>query len=471
MEHTFAPETFVKHSKKAFKKRLSSILLYGSAKQRQLYHDFDLMVVLATKGNVAADLQALQKITNQWPDAHIDLQLLYAEEIEIQDNFSLDTHGCFVIEVLKESEVLFGKNPFIAMTPSPNRIKQSVLQKIQYYVFRARQSFFGYQIHAKDQNPDFHRKKILFAIQDLLLAENIHVDAQRALEQFTERHPEVLTASEAHLFRKAETPSLEQLLPVYEKIYSFALARYGKASAEEPPKPSRWNCNGIVTEYLFPKIPTKSAIILCDGLPGVPQQHGLMHELSKKGFAVFFPRYRGTWESDGTFLERSPERDIEELIKELRVMKDRRPFKQSFDRIFLIGTSFGGAVSLSLGNHPQVERAVSLSPVFDFTKLNGMDSLCDFLRDAWMGAYRFDISQWKLLASGELLAPETTMNEASAKKHLVIGGKEDTQIPQKQLKAFCAKHKLDCRILENTGHISLRRIQGNLLTTVLDFLS
>ena len=57
----------------------------------------------------------------------------------------------------------------------------------------------------------------------------------------------------------------------------------------------------IVTEFFPPARKTKrqKVVIICGGMPGMPGSSYLLEFFSKKGFWVFNPRYRGTWESGG----------------------------------------------------------------------------------------------------------------------------------------------------------------------------
>src|ERR1035441_9301255 len=60
----------------------------------------------------------------------------------------------------------------------------------------------------------------------------------------------------------------------------------------------------IVTEFLPPARTgkTQKAIILCDGMPSIPRKQPLAEFLAAKGHWVFYPRYRGAWESGGEVL-------------------------------------------------------------------------------------------------------------------------------------------------------------------------
>ncbi|HXA84776.1 MAG TPA: hypothetical protein VNZ47_06875, partial [Candidatus Dormibacteraeota bacterium] len=75
----------------------------------------------------------------------------------------------------------------------------------------------------------------------------------------------------------------------------------------------------IVAEFLPPIRPLKrqKVIILCDGMPSMPGKQQLMAFLAAKGYWVFYPRYRGSWESGGKFLQQSPHKDILDVIDEL----------------------------------------------------------------------------------------------------------------------------------------------------------
>jgi len=75
----------------------------------------------------------------------------------------------------------------------------------------------------------------------------------------------------------------------------------------------------ILAEFLPPtrERKTQKVVILCDGMPSIPRKQSLSEFLATKGFWVIYPRYRGAWESDGHFLEKSPHQDILDIIDDL----------------------------------------------------------------------------------------------------------------------------------------------------------
>src|ERR1700722_6684019 len=108
----------------------------------------------------------------------------------------------------------------------------------------------------------------------------------------------------------------------------------------------------IVAEFLPPARPRKQdkVIILCDGMPSIPRKQALVEFLAGKGYWVFYPRWRGAWESGGRFFEHSPHEDIldvfDELPKQIKELAFGRTFRCSPSQIFIIGGSFGGAASI-----------------------------------------------------------------------------------------------------------------------------
>src|SRR3989344_5733254 len=73
----------------------------------------------------------------------------------------------------------------------------------------------------------------------------------------------------------------------------------------------------IVAEFLPPIKASKKVIIFLSGAPSVPKLADTLNFYSQKGFWVFHPRYRGSWESGGSFLEKSPEKDALDIINQL----------------------------------------------------------------------------------------------------------------------------------------------------------
>src|SRR5208337_2136373 len=166
----------------------------------------------------------------------------------------------------------------------------------------------------------------------------------------------------------------------------------------------------IVTEFL-PPVPMgkrQRAIILCDGMPSIPRKQPLAEFLCAKGYWVFYPRYRGAWESGGKFLARSPHVDILDVIgglsKEFRELAFGRRFRVAADELFVIGGSFGGAAAILSSLDPRVRKAVANCPVVDWAILRRAEkeetsnvSYAAYIRAAFGNGYRLSDKNWAKL--------------------------------------------------------------------------
>lgn len=234
-------------------------------------------------------------------------------------------------------------------------------------------------------------------------------------------------------------------------------------------KPQRININGIICEY-FISPDSDQALVLLEGLPAVPQRVEFINTLRKNGYSVFYPRFRGTWESTGTFLGNSLVEDVLEVATYIHEGFTTGSSKHKFSSICVLATSFAGAVALSLPKTTHIQKIVSLSPVFDFTKVVGIQTLKTHLRDVFTMAYRFEDSRWNDLLQNKIVAPVSNFDPATASQHLVLAGALDEQISTEGLEAFCKERAVKVKIYQNVGHISYSRISENVLNDIFSFL-
>jgi len=175
----------------------------------------------------------------------------------------------------------------------------------------------------------------------------------------------------------------------------------------------------IVCEFIPPAYTKKlrrgepaKVIILAHGMPGLPWGKSVMEFWSKKGFWVFFPRYRGTWESDGEFLKESPEKDILDVIDELPKgftgLWSGKVYKVRPSELYLFGGSFGGPAAILCSRDPRVTKAVAFAPVIDWeapSEEEPMDKLGAFIPKGFGSAYRFSKKNWTRLSRNEFYSP------------------------------------------------------------------
>jgi len=223
----------------------------------------------------------------------------------------------------------------------------------------------------------------------------------------------------------------------------------------------------IITEFLPPARPAKiqRAIILCDGMPSIPRKQPLAEFLAGKGYWVFYPRYRGAWESGGEFLERSPHLDILDVIsglnKEFRELAFGRRFRVFTDKVFVIGGSFGGAAAILSSLDSRVTKAVANCPVVDWgimrseqKKETSNPSYAAYIRAAFGNGYRLSDKNWKKLSGGKFYNPIYHTGEIDAPKVMMFHAEDDPYIPYRSVRKFARRTGVKLKLLKRGGHLS-----------------
>jgi esterase/lipase len=223
----------------------------------------------------------------------------------------------------------------------------------------------------------------------------------------------------------------------------------------------------IVCEFLPPvRVGKKQrVIVLCDGMPSIPRKQSLSDFLAKKGYWVFYPRYRGVWESGGQFLRQSPHLDILDVIDELPKGVRDLTFGEKFsvrpDEIFVIGGSFGGAAAVLSSLDPRVKKVIANCPVVDWKILKASEraetsnpNYPAYIREAWGHAYRLSDRNWKKLASGTFYNPAHHIDEIDSSKVMMFHAKDDPYVPYRSVLRFAEKTGIKLNLFARGGHIS-----------------
>ena len=220
-------------------------------------------------------------------------------------------------------------------------------------------------------------------------------------------------------------------------------------------------------EFLPPTRPTKKQklIVLCDGMPSIPRKQPLAEFLAQKSFWVIYPRYRGTWESDGEFLARSPHEDLLDILDELPKQVEEIAFGRRFwlapDQVFVIGGSFGAAAAILVSLSSRVQRVVANCPVVDWSILDRAEkaetskaNYAEYIRQAFGNAYRLSDASWNKLRSGTFYNPWQHRNEIDGSKVLLFHAKDDPNVPYGRTLRFAEITGAKLRTLRRGGHIS-----------------
>ncbi len=240
----------------------------------------------------------------------------------------------------------------------------------------------------------------------------------------------------------------------------------------------------IVAEFLPPSHSSakQKVIILCDGMPSVPRKQPLAAFLAGRGYWVFYPRYRGTWESGGQFLARSPHEDILHVIDELPKGVTDLAFGKHFplkpDQIFVIGGSFGGAVALLASPDSRVKKVVANCPVVDWSILSEEEkietsnpSYAAYIREAFGAGYRLSDRNWRKLRTGAFFNPAHLIHELIASKIMMFHAVDDPYIPYPMVKEFAERTGIRLKSLNRGGHIKTEYIVRRYWATIREFFA
>lgn len=235
----------------------------------------------------------------------------------------------------------------------------------------------------------------------------------------------------------------------------------------------------IVCEFAMPNRSSKKVIILAHGMPGVPKDKATMEFWAKKGFWVFFHRYRGTWESGGEFLKRSPHEDIldviDELPKSFTDLWSGQRYKVRPSELYILGGSFGGSAAILCSRDPRVTKAVAFAPVIDWrapSKDEPMEKLGVFLPKGFGNAYRFSKKNWNRLSRGKFYNPIDEADSLDGKKLLIFHAKDDGSVPYSYAKKFAARTGAKLITLRFGGHFGFSKsLEPRIYKSIKKFLS
>jgi alpha-beta hydrolase superfamily lysophospholipase len=221
----------------------------------------------------------------------------------------------------------------------------------------------------------------------------------------------------------------------------------------------------IIADFLPPtkKTKNKKVIIFCDGMPSVPSKKTVLEFWSKKGYWVIHPRYRGTWESSGSFLQFSLEQDVLQIVnllpKGFKSLWDGKTYKIKNAQIFLFGNSFGGPAAILASQDERVKKVVLMSPVTDWVavhKVNSRDAKLTFIKKAYGEAYRINQNNWNKLKTGKFYNPISATEKIDGAKLLIFQAKNDQSVPWNSVKKFAEKTRAKIYLAKTGGHYGSR---------------
>ena len=226
----------------------------------------------------------------------------------------------------------------------------------------------------------------------------------------------------------------------------------------------------IIAEFIIPpslKAQKEGRVaIICRGAPTMPGYSSVLEFLAKKGFYAIVPRYRGTWESSGTFLQHDPTGDIKEVIdalaKPLLSLWEGKEYRLPKKiQICLFASSFGGPAAFFLSTDKRVSKVVALSPVCDWSDDCGVEPLdeLDAMTKLYYGeGYRLAKNAWKKLKKGDFYNPMTAIDRIDPTKVLIFHTEDDDVVSIASVERYAVVTDAKLLVSKDGGHLGVSEI-------------
>lgn len=201
-------------------------------------------------------------------------------------------------------------------------------------------------------------------------------------------------------------------------------------------------------------------------MPGFPGgKRPLMEFFARKGYWVFNPRWRGSWESGGKFLRLSPERDVRDVMEGIgKGFRDLRSgARQALPKatITLVGVSFGGAAALLLAPDPRVLKVIAVSPVVDWrspSRAEPIETLYGAVKREFGEGYRMARKDWDKLKTGKFYNPAAHAKEIDGGKVFIFHAKDDCVVRWGPVAKFARATGARLVLRAKGGHFSMNEI-------------
>ncbi len=221
----------------------------------------------------------------------------------------------------------------------------------------------------------------------------------------------------------------------------------------------------------------KATLLVCPGLPGIPKEQPLLKRLVQDGFNVLYPRYAGTFESDGSFLQQSP---VDDLMGMLEIVE--KPFTELYGlterqiklgKLIILGSSFGASVGMVLASKIPAD-GIFIAPVANFETQGdyegeqSMQEIMGFVKRSNKHTYRFAEGGREKLNDGILIPPLADFDYSNSKV-LLFHGKDDSTVNPNQSKNISKKTGIELHELPG-GHFPLSSMEYELLVNYINKL-
>jgi len=221
---------------------------------------------------------------------------------------------------------------------------------------------------------------------------------------------------------------------------------------------------GIFFEYVL-QDRIADAVVILPGFPSRNDHNDLIESFFEKGFHVFVPKYRGSYQSSGKFLLKNPVDDLimfaENMDKGIaKSLWDNSKQHFKINKKILVGSSFGGAIALGLAaKSGKFSHLILASPIWDFRKHNenwdeqNLQQVLEYVTRAYENCYRINFDDFlKRMKKFKELYPEFYLSKLQKMPVLVMHDPNDKIVAFKHTKNILPKFANATYIEHYLGH-------------------
>ena len=207
------------------------------------------------------------------------------------------------------------------------------------------------------------------------------------------------------------------------------------------------------------------AIIILPDFPSRNKYDNLISLFYGRGYHVFVPRYRGSYQSGGKFLSKNIIDELAGFIDalekgEVKSLWDMKKKEFKINRKLLIGYDFSGAIALGLAAKTQkFSHIMLIAPIWDYSVYNSqngeqdLNEISEFVKRAYKNCYRYTFKDIvKKLKKFQELRPEYYLPLLKKTPILVMHDPNDKAVPFKHTKEKLGEFDNSTYIEHYLGH-------------------
>jgi len=451
-----------------------SAYIYGSMVTGEINEQSDIDCIVVAKTidyEYAQEINRLRTKLCQELGRKIFINVMKAEDLDtriIANNTFVHRERpyLFLFDLLHHFKIIYGKD-IVSNISLPSSYDHDLRAECVRLVRNIR--YMNYKLLSNEGNeiyaPETIFKNFLFASKIYsIFSRNQYEDYETSVKYLTEKLNSSTALNAYNLLKKEKGENEELGKQVKKDSIVFYDSLLEKMEAELEPAKTRKGCivneNFVVyyefSEDIVSKRSKAPAIVFLNGMPRPSGIEKIATHFVDAGYIFFNVYYPGYWEGRDTLKFSELPEKVSELGKFLKegqakdiINGGELPFSAS--ELYLIGSSFGGTVSLTVADGI-FEKIIAVSPLVDFSKHQAIIDDLFVKLDFFSPVIRLSYDAEEAKSDFDLLDPASREFLPLAKNTLIIADKYDPQIHFEQVCDYAEKNEIELYATDNSVH-------------------